>query len=175
MKLKNVIHSTGLLLVLLLSSIVQAQSILPITVRQFLEERSLNIRSSERFVRFFPPRMIDGKEMVDAFIAVNNDVDAINQLQAMGVIINCCFDGFVTAQIPVDELERVSLMPCVSDVEISRQMVLSTDSTLSVTHAGNVIDGIHNGLPQSYDGTGVIVGILDVGYDYQHLAYRRSL
>ena len=171
MKLKNAIIFASLVLS---SFIAHAQSILPITVRQFLEERALNVRSSERFVRFFPPRMIDGKEMVDAFIAVNNDVDAMNQLQAMGVIINCCFDGFVTAQIPVDELERVSLMPCVADVEISRQMALCTDSTLSVTHAGSVIDGIHNGLPQSYDGTGVIVGILDVGYDYQHLAYRRS-
>ena len=162
-----------MLLVLLSSSMVQAQSILPVTVRQFLEERALNIRVSEPFTRFFPPRLVNGKEMVDAFIAITDDA-AISKLQNSGVVINCCFDGFVTAQIPVNDLVDVSLMPCVKDVEISRRVVLCTDSVLSVTHAGKVIDGINNGLPQSYDGTGVIVGILDVGFDYQHIAYRRS-
>lgn len=174
MKLKNVIYIASELFVLLSSFNIQAQSMLPASVRQFLDERALNIRASERYVRFFPPRVVDGKEMVDAFIAIDNDVFAIEQLQAAGVIVNCCFDGFVTAQIPVDNLVTVSLLPCVTDVEISRNMTLCTDSTLSATHAGMVIDGVNNGLPQSYDGTGVIVGILDVGFDYQHLAFRRS-
>ena len=162
-----------LVMLLLASFDLMGQYVLPITVRQFLDERAFYGSHNEHFVRFFPPRMVDGKEMVDAFIAVNSD-DAITSLQAAGVIINCCFDGFVTAQIPVNDLVTVSRMPCVTDVEISRRMTLCTDSTLSVTHAGKVLDGIHNGLPRSYDGTGVIVGILDVGFDYQHLAFRHS-
>ena len=152
---------------------VAAQRIVPATVRQFLDERAFYGSSSERFMRFFPPRIVDGKEMVDAFIAIT-DEEAIDNLQSSGVIVNCCFDGFVTAQIPVEDLVVVSQMPCVTDVEISRRLYLCTDSTLSVTHAGKVLDGIHNGLSQSYDGTGVIVGILDVGFDYQHLAFRCS-
>lgn len=173
MKLKKVIIFASVCLMMLATWDAQAQRILPVTVRQFLDERALNVGATERFMRFFPPRMVDGKEMVDAFIAVNGD-DAIGKLQAAGVIVNCCFDGFVTAQIPVDDLVTVSMMPCVTDVEISGRMMLCTDSTLSVTHAAQVLDGIHNGLPQSYDGTGVIVAIMDVGYDYQHLAFRRS-
>lgn len=168
-----------LALILLASFNVQAQRVLPATVKQFLDERSfISHLGQSRDVadccsRFFPPRMVDGTEMVDAFIAITGD-GAIGELQAAGVIINCCFEGFVTAQIPVNDLVAVAQMPCVTDVEISRRMMLCTDSTLSVTNAGKVLDGIHNGLAKSYDGTGVIVGILDVGYDYQHIAFRRS-
>ena len=155
------------------------QRVLPLTVKQFLDERTITRGETAvagftaQFSRFFPARMIDGQEMVDAFIAVN-DLSAVDQLQQAGVIVNCCFDGFVTAQIPVNDLTAICAMPCVKDVEVSRKMTLCTDTTLSVTHAIQVLDGPHNGLPQSYDGSGVILATLDVGYDYQHLAFRRS-
>ena len=169
----------SILLMAAATSAIQAQRVLPLTVKQFLDEQSFNnhlapaVRSIDSFSRFFPPRMVDGVEMVDAFIALN-DMSAIDQLQSAGVVVNCCFDGFVTAQIPVDDLVAISQMPCVTDIEISRKMVLTTDSTLNVTHAGQVLDGTNYGLPQSYDGTGVIVALLDVGFDYQHLAFRRQ-
>ena len=170
---------TGVILMMLTTLDSQAQRLLPLTVKQFLDEQAFNnhLGSSQRAIdqysRFFPPRMVNGQEMVDAFIAITDDT-ALDKLQAAGVIINCCFDGFVTAQIPIDDLVTVSQMPCVTDVEISRKMVLCTDSTLRVTHAGQVLDGTNNGLLQSYDGSGVIIGMLDVGYDYQHQAFRRS-
>ena len=63
-------------------------------------------------------------------------------------------------------------MPGVTDVEISKLLELCTDSTLVVTHAGQVLNGTDYGLPQGYDGTGVIIGIIDAGFDYQHLAFR---
>ena len=169
----------GFILMVAVTPAMQAQRVIPLTVKQFLDEQAFNkhlpagVRSIDSFSRFFPARMVDGQEMVDAFIAIN-DMKAIDKLQAAGVIINCCFDGFVTAQIPVDDLSAISQMPCVTDVEISRKMVLCTDSTLSVTHAGQVLDGENYGLKQSYDGTGVIVAMLDVGFDYQHLAFRRQ-
>ena len=180
MKSHRIITSVAVIMALLLTAInVQAQRILPLTVKQFLDEQAFTnhlpppVRSTYHFSQFFPPRMIDGQEMVDAFIAVD-DMSAIDKLQQAGVVVNCCFEGFVTAQIPVDDLIGICEMPCVRDIEISRKMTLCTDSTLNVTHAGQVLDGINNGLPQSYDGTGVIIATLDVGYDYQHLAFRRS-
>ena len=169
---KQLIVAFSLICIVLATIPAQAQRAVPLSVRQYLEERTFLV--SDHDGRYFPSRIIDGREMVDAFVAVDGSSASISKLEAAGVIINCCFDGFVTAQIPVDKLLAVSLMPCVTDVEISRRMILCTDSTLSVTHAGQVLDGTNNGLPQSFDGTGVIVGIFDVGYDYQHVAFRRS-
>lgn len=122
---------------------------------------------------YVPPRIVDGVPLVHAFIGIEDD-EVIEELTSMGVSVEAVFDGFVTAQIPVDLLDSVSRLPKVTDVEPSRKVQLCTDTTLSVTHAGQVINGQSNGLPYSYDGSGVIVGIIDNGFDLQHRAFRRA-
>lgn len=160
----------------------QLQRVLPPSVERFYGERALaerldNSGNTHAKAMLKPtmasPRMIDGVEMIDAFISIDNE-GVINSLKADGVIVNCTFDGFVTAQIPVNKLTEVSLMKGVTDVEISPIAYMSSDSTLVCTNAGNVIDGMNHGLPQDYDGTGVVIGIIDNGFDFQHIAFRRA-
>ena len=167
----------------LAAGFAQLQDVLPISVQRYLDERA----DQERMMRtndpvvirsmfpsqFAPSRMVNGVEMVDAFIDIA-DKGAIESLQRNGVIINCEFNGFVTAQIPVDRLAMISKLKGVIDVEMSKVVELCTDSTLSVTHAGQVINGTEYGLPQGYDGSGVIIGIIDAGFDYQHKAFRSA-
>ena len=159
----------------------QLRGMFSLSVNRFLDERD----DYERLMRFdqtgtaaeaypsqfAPTHMINGKEMIDAFIGIDNKA-VIHTLRAHGVIVNCEFDDFVTAQVPVAKLTQVSNLKGVTDIEISKLMELCTDSTLSVTHAGQVINGTDYGLPQGYDGSGVIIGIIDTGFDYQHLAFR---
>lgn len=116
-------------------------------------------------------RTINGVEMIDAFIDIE-DKSAINSLRKHGVLINCEFDDFVTAQVPVASLDWLTNIPGVKNVEISKVLELCTDSTLSKTHAGQVLNGTDFGLPQAYDGSGVVIGIIDNGFDYQHIAFR---
>lgn len=149
---------------------VQAQHVLPTTVRKYLNERALGEQETA-VSRFASSRMVDGREMVDCFIAIDNE-GIIPRLRMAGVNVNCEFDGFVTAQVPVDLLAQVSQIVGVSDVEVSPKIELCTDSTLNATRTINVLNGRANNLPFNYDGTGVIVGIIDVGFDYQHMAYR---
>lgn len=169
-------------LLTLLAGYAQLQHILPSSVQLFFDERA----DRERMInagkaeiadsfkpRFAPPYMLNGVEMVDAFIDIES-TSVYPMLRAQGVIINCEFDGFITAQIPVKRLEKVSQLPGVTDVEISQLVEVCTDSTLRVTHAGQVLNGPDYGLPQAYDGTGVIVGVIDLGFDYQHLAFRSA-
>ena len=151
---------------------VQAQHILPSSVRQYLNERALG-ENETSVSRFASSRMVDGREVVDCFIAIENE-GIIPRLRMAGVDVNCEFDGFVTAQVPVDLLARVSQIVGVSDVEVSPKLELCTDSTLRATRTLDVLNGHDNGLPFNYDGTGVVVGIIDVGFDYQHPAFRRA-
>ena len=154
----------------LVSISIQAQHVLPATVRQYLSERALGEQGTV-LSRFASSHMVDGREMVDCFIAIDNE-GIIPRLRMAGVDVNCEFDGFVTAQVPVDLLAQVSQIVGVSDVEVSPKIELCTDSTLNATHTINVLNGQANNLPFNYDGTGVIVGVIDVGFDYQHMAYR---
>lgn len=166
---------------LLLSSIgcLSQQQLYP-SIQQFLQEREIRQRFSSSGVdispdlfNYAPSHVIDGREVVDAFIGIDNAM-MVPVLEQLGVMVNCVFDGFVTSQIPIDRLEQVSRLRGVNDVEISHRMTLCTDSTMSVTHVNQVHNGVDNRLPASYDGSGVIVGIIDRGFDYQHRAYRRN-
>ena len=154
---------------ILATSHIDAGNAISASVEQFLNE----YRTKSLFPRFVAPQLESGREVVDAFIAID-DSSVIDRLTGLGVSVQSVFDGFVTARVPIDLLERVSLMNGVNDVEISRRVELCTDSTLSVTHAGQVINGENFDLPRSYDGSGVIVGVIDVGFDYQHRAFRRA-
>jgi subtilisin family serine protease len=166
----------AILFVLVLTALfsAKAQRLLPLSVEQFLEERACMPSMVDGYSsRFFPSRVIDGCEMVDAFIGIKSQA-AISGLQAHGVVVNCIFDGFVTAQVPVDRLTDICRLHGVTDVQVSDKLELSTNTTLDVTHVNEILNGQSNGLPRSYDGTGVIVGVIDVGFDYQHRAFRSN-
>lgn len=149
-------------------------------ISQFLLERetqtsrlNANTAASAMNLQFAPPRDVDGTMMVDAFIGIENK-GTIDALRAAGVVINCVFDGFVTAQIPMNALATVSNLSGVSDVHVSEIMEQCTDSTMRVTRVGQVLEGRPSGLPQAYDGTGVVIGIIDSGFDYQHEAFKHA-
>ncbi len=132
------------LFVLLCSANGLAQRVLPSSVQDFFEEQMWSGKSGmNQYNRYVSPRLIDGVEMVDAFIAIDNE-RTLDALESQGVIVNSLFDGFVTAQIPVKRLAAVSALPGVNDVEVSLRAELCTDSTMSVTHAGQVINGKQN-------------------------------
>ena len=169
--MKKKLYFIALLLMCSFSAI-QAQKLTPPSVKQFLQEYKLG-KQSMKLSCFTPPMIIDGREMIDAFIALEN-VAVESLLLQSGVIVNSHFDGFVTAQIPVSRLEEISLLPGVTDIQISHRVQLCTDSTLSVTHTTQVLENQPHVLPASYDGTGVIIGIIDIGFDFQHRAFMRA-
>jgi len=157
----------------------RAQGELPISVRQFLQERSTRQQVIRQGIeppgqyRYVPSRLIGGREMIDAFVGIDN-ADAVTLLERAGAIINCVFDGFVTAQLPVEHLESIMRIRGVNDLEVSSLMWVTTDSTRRVTGVDRVLHGADFHLPENYDGTGVIIGIVDQGFDYQHRAFRSS-
>ena len=169
----------GLLSMLMITFSIHSQSLLPSSVQQFLNERQYSkqyrkMQAAEGdYSRYMPSRFEDGVEVIEAFIAFD-DEDVINHLHNAGVIINSIFDGFVTARIPLDQLEAVSVMPGVKDVEIATRLSLCTDSTMHATGVDYLLEGVSHGLPANYDGSGVIVAVIDQGFDIQHRAFRSN-
>ena len=154
---------------------VQAQALLPASVQNYLDERTHLVYNNSfcNASKFAPSRIIDNQEMIDAFIGIDGN-EVVELLPCCGVNVNCVFDGFVTAQIPVDRLKEVWQLMGVNDIEISSRLQLCTDSTMSVTNVNQVLNGLDYGLPKSYDGSGVIVAIIDTGFDILHRAFKRN-
>ena len=120
------------------------------------------------------PEDYNGVTVVPAFIHINPN--RTSKIESMGVIIQERFKEFVTALIPVDIIERVAEVTDVQEVNVARKMKLKTNQARYYTNTDDVInfssDAITAGLPQAFKGSGVVVGVIDDGIDFQHKMFQ---
>ena len=125
---------------------------------------------------YVTPDTIDGKVYISSFVYVTTDED-IRLMEGLGVIIETRFkDGLLTALLPVDKIHEVAAIEGVKQIEVSTVMQLATDEARKTTNVNDVLSWTENaiaaGLPKGYDGRGVILGIVDRGIDFEHIAFQ---
>ena len=108
--------------------------------------------------------------LIDAFISLS-DADC-QPLKALGVKVNARFGDMVTAQVPLSMISEVAALPMVRQIAVSEQGEANTDVTIPTTDVAIAADGTHYGLPTDYTGKGVVVGIIDSGFDFNHKAFQ---
>lgn len=119
----------------------------------------------------------DGQTYMSAFVRLE-DPAAIGKLESLGVEIQEQFlDGkLVTALIPVDKIEEVAAIASVKSVKAATMMRKSTNTAREKTNVDDVLtysaDAQSAGLPNSFDGSGVIIGVIDTGIDFNHIAFK---
>lgn len=123
------------------------------------------------------PVSIDGVKMISAFVRVTNPT-AKSELEALGVQIECEFlnGTLFTTLIPIDKIESVADIATVSRVSVATKKRPLTDAARQYSNVDDVLnhsaDAISAGLPTTYDGTGVVLGVIDTGIDFQHKAFK---
>jgi minor extracellular serine protease Vpr len=75
-------------------------------------------------------------------------------------------ENISTAFIKVKDLPLLENIQCLKYADIGENLELEVSNARAQTNTNSVHLG--TGLSQSYTGTGVIVGIIDVGFDYTH-------
>lgn len=101
---------------------------------------------------------------VCAFVRIAGQADSV--LQANGCRLLASVGDIAIADIPLSRLNALSLCRQVSRIEAGRGMQPTLDTMATVLHATDVYAG--QGLPQAYTGRGVVVGLMDVGFDTTH-------
>lgn len=123
------------------------------------------------------PDTIGGVAYISCFIHLK-DVSDLSPVQSLGVDVQETFDGldFVTANVPVDKLNELADIDNVSFIKVAQLMRPTTDTSRQKTNTDDVLthsaDAINAGLPSMFDGTGVVLGIIDTGIDFQHIAFK---
>lgn len=122
------------------------------------------------------PVSIDGVDYISAFVRLADNAGA-TPLERKGARVQCKFrNGLVTALIPVDSVEAVARIADVRALSVSRLMRKTTDNARRTTNVDDVLtnstDAISAGLAKKYDGTGVVLGVIDTGIDFQHIAFK---
>lgn len=107
-------------------------------------------------------------QMVRAFIATDSP-QAIDHLKLLGVRVQCRFATMVTALVPLDRIAQVCRVAGVRQVAVAQVAEMCNDSALVDAQVVPVTQG--NGFTMPYDGSGVIVGVIDSGVDFNHINF----
>ncbi len=109
-----------------------------------------------------------GDYYYEAFITVENNPSLIPQLEAAGVQISAEYDGFlvtrINSSVTVDALMSIN---GVKHVTLATPLVTCSDSARYYSRADVVHSG--QGFKRPYTGKDVIVGIIDCGFDFNHI------
>lgn len=81
--------------------------------------------------------------------------------------------GTATVRLTLDALQRLAKQEGVEYIQITS----GATQMLNLARQEAGTDQIHKGtsLPQAYTGAGVVVGVVDAGFDYMHAAFRRPI
>ena len=131
-------------------------------------------KDEEESLPFATPFTLKGQKVVQCWINMtDNDYSGI---EALGVLIQTKFDKRVIANIPVNVLEKVAALKNVTKVSVAKKLKKHTYRSRVLTNVDDVLyltsDAKTAGLLQAYDGTGVVLGIIDTGIQFSHAMFK---
>jgi len=105
---------------------------------------------------------------VGALIKVNDNIQQQN-IEKLGIIVGTKAGNIWTVRIPIDSLDDFVNLEGIDYIQIDEPIHQNLDYARKAVR----VDSVHNGfaLPCKYTGKNVVVGIIDVGFDYSHPAF----
>lgn len=105
---------------------------------------------------------------LSAYVTIDPTLTSWQQLGVTPIAENA---GTATVRLTLDALQRLAKQQGVEYIQITS----GATQMLNLARQEAGTDQIHKGtdLPQAYTGEGVVVGVVDAGFDYMHAAFRR--
>lgn len=97
------------------------------------------------------------------------------RLEQQGITVRFVIDNIAVLRVPVEKLPLLEQFDEIQFAKADQHQKLHNDVSRKVTKVDQVADAtkaIAAGLPQAYTGKGVIVGVIDNSFDFQHAAFR---
>jgi len=112
---------------------------------------------------------IDGDTYYGALLKISNPIVAEQSLKRIGAHIGTRAGSVWSVKIPVAKLALVGELSGISYVELDEPV----KPQMSVVRTDTRVDSVQNGigLNTKLSGKGIIVGVIDFGFDYNHPAF----
>jgi len=127
--------------------------------------------SEEQLIEKYALIKKDGILYANSFITLNNAYNS-NELSKNGVLVGTQKGNIITALIPIKQLETLTNNHNINYIQIGEKVAPTMDNARTATNVNQVHTG--TSLPQPYFGEGVVVGIIDGGFDYTHPNFYNS-
>ncbi|MCR4582022.1 MAG: hypothetical protein K5764_00490 [Prevotella sp.] len=98
-----------------------------------------------------------------------------NQMMERGAIIRTLMGNQVVIDLPMEALDALAATDGVLLVDLPSSATPRTDTARKASHVDEAHAGKMDGqqdLPQAYTGKGVIIGLIDAGFDYTHPMFK---
>ena len=95
-------------------------------------------------------------------------------LEEIGIKVHRVIDNMVSMTVPVDKLKEFDAIDefiLVNPTTVSRTFNMEAGKSSKASIVNDATQAVANGLPKAYTGKGVVVGIIDLGIDYNHAAF----
>ena len=117
------------------------------------------------------PALRSADENIHAIVRLCDEADLDRLAADYGVAFNVVTGNLATAVIPMSALVDFAEDPDVENVDAGNSVKAMTDLAREYSH----VDALHVGLPdfpRSFTGKGVLIGVIDTGFDFMHPAFR---
>lgn len=117
-----------------------------------------------------------GQKEAKLFVSCAPDADAkaiAAQIKALGAKPQGVIGRYIMVSTPVGLVEQIAAIEGVTYISKSPSVNLNTVISKEVTGAAKAHAG-SDGLPQAFTGKGVVVGVIDAGFDLEHPAFKDS-
>lgn len=133
------------------------------------ENFSRQISESDSLRNHYGIKQLNGSSYVNAFVIASSEAN----LQKYGFIEGNSKGEIKTGLIPIEDLQSISSDKNVSYIQINEKVEPKLDAALAATWVNEVHQGAGS-LSQAYFGDGVVVGVIDIGFDYTHPTFYDS-
>lgn len=122
-------------------------------------------------------RAASAEEQKPGLFMVNVQADAnpdevSGQIAGMGAEVKAAMGHMLMVAATAEQLPEIARLEGVLNIAKGTKPLLKLDKSRQVTHADEVQNGTGEQLPQAYNGDGVIIGVIDSGFDFTHPVFK---
>ena len=106
-------------------------------------------------------------------VQAHADPDEVStQITEKGAEVKAAMGHMLMVAARAELLTAIAQLEGVTNIAIGTKPLLKLDKSRQVTHADEVQNGTGEQLPQAYNGDGVIIGVIDSGFDFTHPVFK---
>lgn len=109
-------------------------------------------------------------DAINVYLRIAPGADLNRIAGAYGVKFNVGHNNVYTALVPVESVNKMAADSCVLGIDAGQKVRSMMDEARKMVH----VDDVHQGesLSAAYKGKGVLIGVVDAGFDFSHPNFR---